>query len=100
MKYLVTAAPRGNFPPGGAVPILKAGKEWIGAGLKSKRIESFYGFAEGGGTGVVNADSHDDLMKQLRENPLFPFTETTVRPLVDINQSLDSAIQMFQKMAK
>jgi hypothetical protein len=35
----------------------------------------------------------------LRESPAFPFTETEIHPLVDFNQSLDSAIEVFQKMA-
>lgn len=99
MKYLVTVT-RGPLPPDQAVALLQAGKEWINAAVKAKRLDSFYGFPEGGGVGVVNADSNDELMKQLRENPLFPFTQTAIRPLVDINLSLDSAIQMFQRRAR
>lgn len=85
MKYLVIARPRGNLPPDRAVDVLRGTKEWLAAG---------------GGVGVANADSHEASMRQIRENPAFPFTETEVHPLVDINQSLDSAIQVFQKMVR
>ncbi len=47
----------------------------------------------------ANADSHEDLMNTGRDFPLFPFVEWEIRPLVDINKSLDSAVQMFQRMA-
>ena len=49
---------------------------------------------------VTTADSHEALMDRLREFPLFPFVDWDVRPLVDINQSLDSAIQLFQRMGR
>ena len=59
-----------------------------------------HGFPEGGGVAVTNADSHEDLMASMREFPLFPFVEWQVHPLVDINRSLDSAIEMFRSMAR
>jgi hypothetical protein len=99
MKYLVISKPRGNLPPAMAVNILGGTKAWVNARIKDKSLEYFYAFTIGGGAGIANADSHEGLMKMMRENPAFPFTETDVHPLVDFNPSMESAIQMFQKMA-
>jgi hypothetical protein len=99
MKYLVISKPRGNLPPAMAANILTATKAWINARIKDRSVEYFYAFTIGGGVGVANADSHEALMKNIRENPAFPFVETEVQPLVDFNESVDSAVRMFQKMA-
>ena len=48
---------------------------------------------------MINADSHEDLMEKMRGFPLIPFVDWQVRPLVDIDRSLDSAVEMFKKMA-
>jgi hypothetical protein len=98
MKYLVIVKPRGNVPPAMAPNILKATKAWVNARLADGSLGYFDGFPVGGGAGVANVDSHEVLMKMLRESPAFPFTETEVHPLVDFNRSVDSAIEMFQKM--
>ena len=99
MKYLVVSKPRGNLPPAMAPNILKGAKAWVNAGIKNRSVEYFYAFPTGGGVGVANADSHEALMKTMRENPAFPFLDMEVHPLVDFNESIDSAVQMFQKMA-
>jgi hypothetical protein len=99
MRYLVITKPRGNFPPAMAPTILKATKTWVNARLTDRSLEYFHAFPVGGGAGVANVDSHEALMKMLRESPAFPFTETELHPLVDFNQSMDSAIDLFQKMA-
>ena len=98
MKYLTISKPRGNIPPDMAAGIFKAGKEWIDVRLKDGTLDFVHGFPQGGGVAVANADSHEALMARMREFPLFPFVDQEVHPLVDINKSLDSAIEMFQRM--
>ena len=99
MKFLFMTKPRGNFPPAAAGNILKATKAWVNARHADRSLEYFYAFPAGGGAGVVNVDSNEALMKMLRDSPAFPFTETEIHPLVDFNQSMDSAIAMFERMA-
>jgi len=99
MKYLVIAKPRGNAPPAVLPTVLKATKAWVNARIADKSLDYFHGFPIGGGAGVANADSHEAMMQLLRSSPSFPFTETEVHPLVDLNASIDSAIAIFEKMA-
>ena len=100
MKYLTVTRPRGNIPPEAAVGIFQAGKEWLNARVADGTLDVVHSFPAGGGVSIANADSHEALMDRMREFPLFPFVEGEVHPLVDINRSLDSAIQMFQRMAR
>lgn len=99
MKFAIVTRPLGNLPPEAAGPLFQAAKQWFSDKTKEGIIDAVYGFPEGGGLTIANADSHEDLMNTVRDFPLFPFVEWEIRPLVDINKSLDSAVQMFQRMA-
>ena len=99
MKFVIATKPLGNLPPGMAEPLFQAGKQWLADKTKDGTIDVVHGFPEGGGLSSVNANSHEDLMNSIREFPLFPFVSWDIRPLVDINTSLDSAIEMFRRMA-
>ncbi len=48
------------------------------------KVESVYGFPEGGGCGIVNADSAEELNKILNSIPIMNFGKTEVRPLADL----------------
>jgi muconolactone delta-isomerase len=98
MKFVIITAPKGNLPPEAAGPLFQAAKQWIDAKIEDGTIETIYGFPAGGAVTISNADSHEELMRTIRDFPLFPFTDWDIRPLVDINESFDSAIAMFQKM--
>ena len=98
MKFLIITEPRGNLPPDSAGPLFAASKDWLAAKVKDGTLDSINGFPAGGGTSIANADSHEELMGTIRDFPLFAFVSWDVRPLVDINKSMDSAIEMFQKM--
>ena len=99
MKFVIATKPRGNLPPEAAGPLFQAAKQWLGDKTKEGTIETVYGFPEGGGLSISNASSHEELMDTIRDFPLFPFVEWDIRPLVDINKSLDSAVEMFQRIA-
>jgi muconolactone delta-isomerase len=98
MKFLVLTKPR-SMPPERGAEVLKAQKEWFRAKQANHSLDIVYGFPEGGGVSIGNADSPEALMRLIREAPAFPFVEFEIRPLVDINTSLDSAVQMFERMA-
>ena len=78
--------------------MFRAAKEWIAAKVKDGTIESINSFPAGGATVISNADSHEALMRDIRDFPSFPFLSWDIRPVVDINESIDSAIAMFQRM--
>ena len=99
MKFAIMTKPLGNLPPEAAGPLFQAAKQWLADKTKDGTIEAVYAFPEGGGLTIGNAGSHEELMNSIRDFPLFPFVEWNIRPLVDINKSLDSAIAMFQKIA-
>ena len=90
MKYLVLTNPRGNLPPERAGALFQAGKEWLNARVADGTIDFVHGCPAGGGVSIANADSHEAFMEQIREFPLFPFVDWDVRPLVNINQSLQT----------
>ena len=99
MKFLITTSPKGNLPPQMGESLFQAGKQWLAEKKNDGTIDVTHGFPEGGGVSIVNANSHGDLMNSIRDFPLFPFVDWDIRPLVDINESLDSAVAMFRKMA-
>ncbi len=99
MKFVLTTTPRGNLPPQLAEPLFQATKQWLADKKTDGTIDITHGFPEGGGLSIANANSHEDLMNTIRGFPLFPFVEWDIRPLVEINESLDSAAGVFRKMA-
>ena len=99
MKFVIATTPKGNLPPQLAEPLFVASKQWLADKKNDGTIDITHGFPEGGGLSIANANSHEDLMNTIRDFPLFPFVDWDIRPLVDINTSLDSAVEMFRKMA-
>ena len=83
-----------------AAQLFEASRNWINGKKDDGTIEVSYAFPAGGGATIANADSHEDLMADIRDFPLFPFISWDVRPLVDIDTSFNSAIEMFKKMAQ
>ena len=99
MKFVIWTTPRGNLPPEAAEPLFQAAKQWLADKKNDGTIDVTHGFPEGGGLSIANASSHEELMSTIRAFPLFPFVDWDIRPLVDINESMDSAVAMFRQMA-
>jgi hypothetical protein len=80
MKYYVSASP-GPMP---ATPEqFDAAVEWLQARLDDGTFDSVYGFLEGGGFAVSNADSHSEALERMTEYPLFGLVTWEVRPLLE-----------------
>ena len=75
---------------------LRRSKEWVNAKLTEGTLECAYSFPSGGGFFIVNADSHEDLMKQLVDFPLGPLSEFEVQAICDFNQATDMAIEALK----
>ncbi|HEY1853388.1 MAG TPA: hypothetical protein VGG40_02270 [Solirubrobacterales bacterium] len=86
MKFLVTAKP-GPLPP--SPEQFDAATAWIQGKLDDGSFDCVYGYLEGGGIAVTNADSHLDALKQMTEYPLFGLVQWDVRPLLDFGEGED-----------
>lgn len=87
MKFLVisksrisSATPKPTNPEG----LYRSAIAWTEKSLADKTLDCTYGFAAGrGGCSIVNADSHEELLRVLRSSPMFHFAEYEVHALCD-----------------
>ena len=94
MKYLVTALPGTTpIPPEQAADLYQAAAEWGEAALADGRADCLYTFADGGGIGIGNADSHEAVFGILISYPMYPFFHWEVKPLCDWGQSFQMILE-------
>jgi hypothetical protein len=86
MKYLVTARP-GPLPP--APEQFDKALDWLQGKLDDGTFDCVYGFLEGGGFAVTNADSNRDALQLMTEYPLFGLVTWEVRPLLEFREGDD-----------
>jgi hypothetical protein len=79
MKYMCTARP-GPLPP--SPEQFDAALEWLQAELDDGTLDCLYGFLEGGGVAIANADSHAQALQQMTEYPLYGLVTWEVTPLL------------------
>ena len=96
MKFLVTVMPRPALAP---LELVEAGRNWVEQKLKDGTLDCVYGFPTGGGIGIENANSHDELMRNLTSYPLFPFVEMTVQPLASHTAAFEAYRAISQRTA-
>jgi muconolactone delta-isomerase len=101
MRFLVMASQGSVQPPPEALAgILSAFKDWMHERMSAGKVEAVFSYAEGGGgCGIVNVTSHEELNEMLVSAPLAPFTNYEVRALADFDQSTDNGIRAVQAMA-
>jgi hypothetical protein len=81
MKFLVLAWPGPMLsPPGVMAEAFKASKEWMAEQMKAGVVDCVFGFAAGGGCGIINASSGEELQALLVGSPLGPFSTFHLRP--------------------
>ena len=97
MRAIVITRPQ-SPPPLDLLPALFEGfADW--RERYRDRMESFNFFAGGGGGfGVVNVADEATLNQMMVENPLLPFSEVEVHPLVDGDTALNQWRQALQRM--
>ena len=79
MKYMCTARP-GPLPP--SPEQFDAALEWLQGELDDGTLDCLYGFLEGGGVAIANADSHTQALEQMTEYPLYGLVTWEVTPLL------------------
>jgi hypothetical protein len=87
MKYFISATP-GPMPP--TPEQLDAAIEWLDGKLDDGTFDCVYGFLEGGGFGITNADSHREALDLMADYPLFGMVTWDVRPLLEFKEGLDT----------
>jgi hypothetical protein len=87
MKYYVSAKP-GPMPP--SPQLFDAALAWLETKLSDGTFDCIYGFTEGGGFSVVNADSHRDVLDLMLEYPLFGLVTWDVQPLLQFRDGTDA----------
>jgi hypothetical protein len=93
MKYLIVSKPGGQpLPPDQVVDAYKASQAYINKLLDDGTFDCVYGFFKGGGFGVANADSHDEVYKLLLNYPMYSVFIWEVKPILDINKTFETGI--------
>ena len=98
MKFLVIARPR-HTQQGVTSAMVQASREIVNGYVKSGIDDCAYSIADGngGGVGIVNADSHEKLMELLMAAPVSAFSEFQTYPLADFDSSISKVIEAMKK---
>jgi hypothetical protein len=87
MKYPVTATP-GPLPP--SPEQFDAAMDWLESRLEDGTFDCLYGFLEGGGTSVVNVDSHAEVLELMAGYPLYGMVVWEIKPLLAFREGADT----------
>ena len=87
MKYFVAATP-GPMPP--TPEQFDAAIAWLQGRLDDGTFDCLYGFMEGGGFSIANADSHREVLDMMAAYPLFGLVTFEVRPLLEFKEGIDT----------
>jgi hypothetical protein len=87
MKYFVAATP-GPVPP--TPEQFDAAIAWLQGRLDDGTFDCLYGFMEGGGFSIANADSHRAVLDLMAAYPLFGRVAFEVRPLLEFKEGIDT----------
>ena len=87
MKYYVAARP-GPMPP--SPEQFDAAIEWLDAKVQDGTFDCIFGFMEGGGFSVLNANSQREVLDVMAEYPLFGLVTWDVQPLLEFKEGIDT----------
>ncbi|APV43685.1 Muconolactone delta-isomerase [Dehalogenimonas formicexedens] len=80
------------------VMFLRKSEEWIRQKQSEGILESAYSFAAGGGFLIFNVSSHEELIKNLIDFPMYCLSEFKVEPLVTFTENAELIIEEFKKL--
>ena len=99
MKYLITATPsQQSIPPKIGAALIKSAKAWIEAKLVDGTFDSVYLFFGGGGFTIGNSDSHEQMLADMLDYPLYPYFVWDVKPLLELSESMDNYAGFYEKL--
>jgi muconolactone delta-isomerase len=100
MKFLVISKPTHLVPPEIGPVLIDAMIAWIDQNIANGKVESTWGFAgTGGGGGILEVDSIEELDAIMAGFPFGAFSEVEVIPLVDLHKALQHTKQAMLAMA-
>lgn len=102
MKFLVMTTRRQNapIPPDAIARILGAQREWFEEHLSDGTFDCVYGYPQGGGgVGIVNAGTTEELNELLTGSPLFPIADFEVRALTDVTVALENGARALERVS-
>jgi muconolactone delta-isomerase len=100
MKYLLHFTPDAATPPlADRVASNKAGAAYVAELQKKGTLEVAYSFVTGGGIGIVNVNSHEELWEMLYAYPLFNSFVWRVEPLADVAHTFGRGIQLLEQLS-
>ena len=67
--------------------------------LEDGTLDCAYGFIGGGGVGVANAASIEEMHALLVQSPGFPIGDNEVRPLGDVNETVEAGSAALRRVA-
>lgn len=88
MKFLIVTKRRANPLP---IETMEPARVWIKTMLQNGTLDCCYGFLNGGGISIMNAKSHEDLMRLLMEYPESRWVDFEIQGLCDINTMFEEA---------
>ena len=98
MRFLVVTLNRTPIPLEMAPALLEGMRAWMEG--NSDTIEQIWSFAGvGGGGGILNVESLEQLDAVMGQFPYGPFSDIQIYGLADLKQSLDGFEEMFKQMA-
>ena len=80
------------------VAFLRNSQKWLKAKMAEGIVECAYSYTAGGGFIIFNVASHEELVTQLIDFPLFPLCEFNVDPIIEFNKNSDIVIEEFKKL--
>ena len=88
------------MPPERAAGLYQAAKQWVNARVADGTFDCAYSFSElGGGMGIMNADSPEELLDLVVDYPLWPFFTREIKPLCDFSHTMDKLTEFAKKLA-
>ena len=100
MKYLLQFTPNGSVPPvEDRVPTSKAAAAYIAELQNKGTLEAAYAFVAGGGIGIMEVASHEELWEIVFAYPLFTSFQWHVEPLVDAAHVTMRGIEILKQEA-
>jgi hypothetical protein len=80
------------------VDFLRKSQKWLDTKMTDGVVECAYSYPAGGGFLIFNASSHEELVAELIDFPLYPLSEFKVEPLLTFNQNAELVIGEFKKI--
>ena len=99
MRFLIVNKGKDPLPPEKGVGMLDALEAWGKRYSAAGKLEQTWGFAGiRGGAGILDVDSLEELDEIVSANPLVPFSETEIYPLLDMHEVIAHGKHAMESM--